>query len=595
MPDPRTRNTRHLAKAPETKPLDFAGPKQEEAFRYGPFPTCLSGAFNSAKTVTFALKMLYIADQYPGYRWFVGRRIWDELRKTTMASFFKFCPRQAWEPNGRRSDTEKILQLNNGSEFIWFHLDDPDTLSIVRGLEINGFMLDQAEELDEEVFTVLMSRLGRWDKAEVPQAMLDFHALTSGGKPWPFIHPVTKRNMPPSYPLLTCNPDHELHWIYTRFHPDSPSHVEKRHMIGHDSPDCPNAQMDRLGGCKCGRLLIDGSWAHPGMRISYADMGYKMYEVSAYDNKYATRQTLQEMESQDETWKRRFLFGKWGIPEGQIHNVRESSMLKPSPEVLAHIQYRCTLHRAMDHGDEAPSCCLWFGTDADGNVFTYREYYMPNKLISEHRVNIYGLSRNERYLSNMADPAIFGPTMQKHGQRWSVAQEYADGVNHPLETVIYWERGDNDELGTRNKISEYLRPSGHWQMVNGEPVEVPRPHPITKEMGFWPRLYYVMKTQDYPNGCDHVVRQTKSARRLKLGTENGKPIFSDERDPKVPDHALDPERYFLASMPSLPHSIPKKYAANSFMGRRKAAIEYKKRFKNRLAMDAKRAAEARFG
>ena len=47
-----------------------------------------------------------------------------------MSSFFKFCKRGAWEPNGRRSDTEKILELNNGTSFIWGHLDDPDTLTL---------------------------------------------------------------------------------------------------------------------------------------------------------------------------------------------------------------------------------------------------------------------------------------------------------------------------------------------------------------------------------------------------------------------------------------------------------------------------------
>ncbi len=168
MPDPRQRNIRHIATAQEPTVLDFAGPKQEEGFRYGPAPLCLSGAYNSAKTVTACLKTLYISDLYPGYRWFVGRKVWDELRKTTMSSFFKFCPRRAWEPNGRRSDTEKILELNNGSSYIWGHLDDPDTLTLVRGLEINGFLLDQAEELYEEIFTALLPRLGQGHGPSVP-------------------------------------------------------------------------------------------------------------------------------------------------------------------------------------------------------------------------------------------------------------------------------------------------------------------------------------------------------------------------------------------------------------------------------------------
>lgn len=518
--DPRKRNSRHLAAAREPTVIDFAGPKQREAFHYGLGPICLSGAFNSAKTVTFCLKMLLIAEMYPGYRWFVGRRVWDELRKTTMASFFKFCPRQAWEPNGRRSDTEKILQLNNGSEFIWMHLDDPDTLSIVRGLEINGFMLDQAEELEEEVFRVLLSRLGRWDKVTVPDSLITQYK-TATGREWPWVHEVTGKAMPPVFALLTCNPDHELHWIYEAFHPDSPSYKEKRILIEREP-----------------RLLADGTTAQPGERVSYFDLGYKMIEVSAYDNKYATRQSLEQMESQDDSWKRRFLYGKWGIPEGQIHKVTDLSILEPTAAVLSYVMNNCTLHRSMDHGDSAATCVLWWGVDRDNNHFCFREYYKENTLISEHRQNVHGLSKYERYGFELADPAIFAPSMQKHQQRWSVAQEYASCIDLPRETAIFWTKGDNDEFGTRNRISEYLRPQGIWRAdpTKPEPVEVPRIHPLTKEKGLWPRLYFLKKTDEYPNGCDQVVRQLKSQRREKLGTENGRPVFSDDRDPKIPDH-----------------------------------------------------------
>src|SRR4030095_2537268 len=293
------------------------------------------------------------------------------------------------------------------------------------------------------------------------------------------------------------------------------------------------------------------------------------------------------MEAMDETWKRRFLYGKKGITEGAIHYMRDESMLEPSPAVLAHIAQRCTLHRAMDHGDAAATCCLWFGVDRDGNCFCYREYYMPNKLISEHRKNISDMSRFERYQFQMADPSIFGPSMQKHNQRWSVAEEYGDCVNLPRETAIFWQKGDNDEFGTRNRISEYMKPQGVWLHDGQKNVEEPRIHPITKEKGLWPRLFFVRKSQDYPNGCDQVIRQTKSARRLKLGTDNGRPIFSDERDDTIPDHAYDPLRYFMASQPPPPHSIPLKYSARSFEGMRQMAIQARKR--GRLANMAKQA------
>lgn len=584
--DPRKRNSRHLATSQEPRVLDFAGPKLEQAFSYGPAPLLLHGSYNSAKTVTLCLKMLYIADLYPGYRWFVGRLIWDELKKTTMSSFFKFCPRAAWEPHGRRSDSEKILELNNGSSFLWGHLDDPDTLTLVGGLEINGFFLNQCEQIEEEIFTKLLSRLGRWDQVEVPQHLIDAHTQATG-QPWPFIHDVTGRPMPPSYALLDANPEHELHWMYSRFDEEDQGHWEKRIVVEHDRPTCPNFRESIPGACNCGRVLVDGRKAFPGEKISYHDIGYKMIELCAYDNKYATRQSLQEMEAQDESWKRRFLWGKKGISEGQIHNVRAESVLEPTPEVLNHILFRCTHHRTMDHGDSAATCVLWWGVDGDGNIFCWREYYKSNALISEHRQAVAALSKGERYRMQLADQSIFAPSMQKHGQRWSVAEEYADCQNYPRETAIFWEKGDNDELGTRNKISEYLKPSGVWEMQGGEPTMVPRIHPITKEKGLWPRLFFIKKTVDYPNGCDQVIRQTKSQRREKIGTDNGKPIFSDDRDDKIPDHAYDPLRYFMAAQPPIPHGAPRQFSQRSFLGQMKLAADFKKKRKMMAKMGAK--------
>ena len=184
--------------------------------------------------------------------------------------------------------------------------------------------------------------------------------------------------------------------------------------------------------------------------------------------------------------------------------------------------------------------------------------------------------------------------MQKHNQRWSVAQEYADSENLPKETAIYWEKGDNDELGTRNRISEYLRPQGVWEIRDGVPIEVPRVHPITKEKGMWPRLFLVKRTQEYPSGLDQGVRQLKSQRREKIGTDNGRPIFSDDRDMKIPDHFYDVIRYFIASQPPAPNSVPRKYAANSFEGWRRRAHEFKKKGAM-IAKQAKRQAERRYG
>ncbi len=516
--DKRQRNARHLRTgSTKTRVLEWASPAQKEAFEYGPYPILASGGFNSTKTTAFILKILFLSEMYPGNRGVIARKIGKELRETTLASLLKWLPSEAYSYGGRLATTEGVIRLNNGSEILLLHLDDPETENVIRGLEINWFLLDQAEELSEEIFDLLMMRLGRWDKAVVPDALLKSYEAKGEAWPW-WSKDAVPRAIPPTYGMLTCNPDHELHWLYRRFHPESIEHTEKKFL---------DPETDELQ--------------------SYADLGYKMLFFSTLENKFLTKQQKSQLLAKDEMYQRRFVRGEWGIPEGQIHAIEKASLIAGTPELVADIQGRCKLHRGLDHGDTSPTSCGWAAVDDDQNIFVYREYYMPNTLISQHRRNIAGLSKMpngepERYGFQVADPSIFHKS-QRSGSWWSVAQEYSDMRTHERHTAIHWAAGDKDELGTRNRISELLRPVG------------PRIHPITKEMGMWPRLFFITRTAEYPQGCDHIIREIKAQKRVRIGTENGKPIFSDERDDSIADHAYDWLRYLIAAGIAKPKAL----------------------------------------
>lgn len=539
--------SRHVSAPREPVRFEWASEKQKEVFQYGPYPQCASGGFGSAKTWAFCLKALTLSLTYPRNRGVIARREYEMLKHTTMSTFFKICPPEAYD-EGKRSDSEKYLRLNNGSEILWMHMDDPETENVIRGLEINWFLIDQAEEVEEEIFDMLMTRLGRWDKAEVPEEQL---VRMGGIEAWPWINPANGKALVPTYPMLACNPDTELHWIYRRFHPESSEYQEK-----------------------------------------WAGLGYRMWTMRSDENRFLPKQNLDLMLEKDQSFVRRFVRGEWGIPDGQIHKVEASSILDFDPIVFEYLLRACTLHRALDHGDSAPTCCLWFAVDREGNIFVYREYYRPGELISYHRERISELSSwngvPERYQLNLADPSIFIKTMQKHGGRWSIADEYADCVNLPRESALFWQPGDNNELGTRNRVNEYLRPrgSGKKNPVSGE--EERRPHPISKELGYWPRLFFIKKCESYQFGCDWALRQTRSARRKKIGTDNGRPIFSDEREESVPDHAYDPLRYFIASRPAPPTVGVKRYGQNTFAAKRKLVKELYRRGAFRIAAERER-------
>lgn len=532
--DPRKRGiNRHVSASNQPIDIQWASPVQEEVFKYGPWAQCASGGFGSSKSYAFCLKALWLSSTFPNNRGVIARREYESLKHTTMSTFYKICPSAAYMENGKRSDSEKYLRLNNGSEVLWMHMDDPETENVVRGIEINWFFIDQAEEVEEEIFDLLMTRLGRWDKAEVPQWMIDKELAE--GRPWAWMNPANGKPLVPTYPMIACNPDTELHWIYRRFHPESPEHWEKNHV----DPET-------------------------GAKRSYHDMGYRMFTMRSQDNKFLPKQNLEIMLSKDSTFVRRFVEGVWGIPEGQIHVIDARSYIQWTPELIDWLRQSCTLHRVLDHGDASPTACGWFAVDRSGNVIFYREYYKPNQLISYHRREITELSRNEHYQFQLADPSIFFKTQQKYGGMWSTADEYSDVNNLPRETAIFWQPADNNELGTRNRINEYLR------------VDPQRIHPITKEKGA-PRLYFVKRSDDYAQGCYHITMETRSQKRKKIGSDGGRAIFCDERDDKLADHGYDLCRYAIASRPPVTAEVGAVASPHSYKRVREDYLRFKRR------------------
>lgn len=516
-----------LLAPPEHRRLAFASEAQQQGFEHGPTPLLLSGGWGSGKTWTGCVKGLYLSSRYRKNRGAVIRHHANDLRETTRATWFKWCPPIAYAPQygGRRNDQNGYLRLaGNLSEVLFLHMDDPETAGIIRGLEINWFLWDQAEENPEhgeELFDMLLGRLGRWDVAEVSVDEIAAYEREHG-RPWPYVHPESGKPVPPVYPMLTCNPDVETHWLYRRFHPESEDH-------------------QRL----------------------YKPLGYTFIDMPSEANRFLGEQNKQFLLAHDEAFIRRNVKGLWGQPEGAIHAIPKEALVKGSPDVIAWIARSCAFFRTLDHGDSAPTCCLWWGVDHEGNCFVWQEYYQGNKPISFHRANIAGMSpHGQHYDQDLADPSIFHKFPIAKGGRTCVADEYAEVIGEPRATAIFWTPADNNEMGTRNRINEYLR------------VDPERIHPITRERGA-PRLFFILRTDAWPTGVAHALRETRNQRRVKIGTELGKPIFSDERDDTITDHAYDPVRYGIASRPAAP-SLPLPPTHGTFSGVLKMAKQFRR-------------------
>lgn len=476
-------------------PISFFNDFQREFFNATLRNQCFSGGFGNGKTYVGCQKAAILLLRFKNYRFAIVRKAYSDLKRTTMQTFFKIVPPQAIL---RHSEQEGVTDLINGSRVYWLHSDKFDE-STLRGLEINSCLVDQAEEIEESIYLILDSRIGRWDKAEVPPDLVTQN--------WPR-HGITGRYLVPNYNLILCNPEHVLHWIYQKFHPESDIREPDHFFI--NAPTDPNA-YDPL--------------------------------------------TYQQMLKRDPEWVAKYVRGEWGASSAQIHNVLPDSIIKDPPAAfIERLKKKAALYRVLDHGDSSPTCCVWYAC-LDGCYIAYREYYVPGDVISNHRRAISDLSEGEYYCGNYADPSIFHTASQRDGGFWSVADEYLD--SHLNSATISWMPADNNEFANRNRINELL--------LRNPSVK----HPITGQLNS-PKLYFIVRTADYPQGIIHTIQQTKMARRESLGTFNGKMIFSDERAKAVEDHAYDTLRYFV-SVHGASRSEPRRpIPPNSFLGLRKS-------------------------
>jgi hypothetical protein len=511
--------------------------KQEEFFFLTNRNQCFSGGYGNGKTYIGCFKAYTLLSTFPKYRMAIVRASATDLKRTTMATFFKICPPEAYSKGGR-ADTLNRLILDNGSEVFWMHLENYDE-SAVRGLEINSYLIDQAEEVEEHIYLHLDSRLDRWDMAEVPPHLQHL----------PFKkNPVTGKLKPPAYGMILCNPDAFTHWIYRRYHPDSSEHTMKRTYT--------NAQT--------------------GEKIEYAYSDtHKMIQATSYDNPALSQETLQAMSTRGPAFFDRFVLGKWGTSGGAIHYISGESKLYDVPrDFLEHIVRHGAHYFALDHGDVSPTCGLWF-IKFKHWIFCWREYYKANELISTHRKNIGELNtfhfsgeQHPVYLNpiSVCDPSMFNKTQQKKGGRQTLADEYK--TTEYKAPPIHFQPADNDEYITRSRISEALTPHSYIK------------HPITGAQGA-PVLYFLMRSENFPFGVHYAVDQTAAQAYEKLGTENGEDIYGDERDDKIVDHAYDALRYAIARMNMYGPAEVKPLVDHdaTFTGARKRAIRMQRQYK----------------
>ena len=146
------------------------------------------GAIRGGKSVVALSLIILLARIFPGSRWAIVRRDLPTLRRNTIPTLERIRPGRFVGPLNKSSWTYRCA---NGSELLLFPetlKSDPD-LDRWKGLEVNGFVLEEANELGEISFNKALERAGTW---------------------------ILQPRQPPPLVLLTCNP--ARNWVKRTFY-----------------------------------------------------------------------------------------------------------------------------------------------------------------------------------------------------------------------------------------------------------------------------------------------------------------------------------------------------------------------------------------
>lgn len=111
--------------------------------------------------------------------------------------------------------------------------------------------------------------------------------------------------------------------------------------------------------------------------------------------------------------RQRLRDGKWATVEGAIYE-------EWNPEIHMIDRDKCPefvrRFRVVDFGYTNPFVCQWWGMDADGRLYRYREIYVTHKLVEDLTPEIIRLTGDEKIEYTVADhDAEDRATMERHG------------------------------------------------------------------------------------------------------------------------------------------------------------------------------------
>lgn len=119
----------------------------------------ISGGVRSQKTWAGCVKVAASCQANPGTTWLIGRKTHRALINSTQKEMVELIRTLKWEKSYNKTDG--FHKLKNGSEILYwsFEMDIEKAREKVRGQTLGGFWLDEAPEMEKDLFDELTLRL----------------------------------------------------------------------------------------------------------------------------------------------------------------------------------------------------------------------------------------------------------------------------------------------------------------------------------------------------------------------------------------------------------------------------------------------------
>lgn len=197
------------------------------------------GSAGGGKSFVSLATLLLLARVFPGSKSFVIRESLPTLKRTTIPSFLKLCPKSFIQSYNQ---TDQMVRFKNGSSLTFFPENFVMDKNLTRfdGIEANFFLIEEAQEIQQKTFEKCKLRAGR---NIIPGRDV---------QPLPLI-------------LITCNPSQN--WTKELFHNPAikgelPPDYFYLQSLMRDNPSLPQTYLDGLANLDeiTRQVFVEGNW-----------------------------------------------------------------------------------------------------------------------------------------------------------------------------------------------------------------------------------------------------------------------------------------------------------------------------------------------